>query len=95
MIRFPAWWQCLRCPKPQPTNDQLEQFMATLADVNTELTGLKSDFDTLVTQATALYHTVKNTPPPAATAADLDAIVATVKADRVSVQTALATVSAQ
>lgn len=67
--------------------------MATVADVNTALAGLKSDFDSLVSQAQALYATLKNTPPSAATPADLDAILATVNADRSSVQAASATLN--
>ena len=92
-MRFPSWRK-----RPPITidslTDQLENYMATLADVNTALTGLRSDFDTLVTQATALYTTLKNTPPPAATAAELDAVVATVNADRDAVRAAAATLTA-
>lgn len=60
--------------------------MATISDVQTALTGLKSDFDALVVAAKAAYD-AKTT--GAATAADLDGFVSTINADRLAVQSAI------
>lgn len=67
--------------------------MASINDVTSALAGLKSDFDTLTSQAKALYDQLKAIPVGSISPADLDPVLATINADRAAVQAALVTIT--
>lgn len=82
-------------PQPFPSFDKLlqeaQRIMASLTDVQTALTGLASDFNTLVAGAKAAYLALQSS--VGATPAELDGVLSTVNADRATVQGALATIT--
>lgn len=71
-----------------------DQFMATLADVNTALSKLATAFGSLETQAKAVYAQFQANQGNTVTPADLDAVVATINGDTDAVIAAQAAITA-
>ena len=80
--------------KRKSPDESLEKFMATIADVNVALAGLKTAFNALVAQGQAVYAQFQANSTNIASAADLDTVVAAITADTASVVAAQASITA-